>query len=290
MGLPTVEVHAVSCKVHTQLCQNFDVHTYPQVHLFAEGATNTTARIVSKRLHPFVVLNRLGIQSDHFPDSKDIPAVRLRSRKKKPPGIFARTKKDIFDDAFRAFDFNMRNGIFVGKGPLKHDSRSALRNWLELLRMTLPPGWKIRPVINAILDDFKAATTDEENLVRILDKFDPPEPKFSESCTKGMPGLGYTCGLWGLFHIMSIGVVQWNALVDQDSPQILISTMHAADTLRGFIEHFFACEECRTHFLAEYDTCALDRCNRLSPDHTKVSESASERSRRGNRRPQLRKR
>jgi Erv1 / Alr family len=41
--------------------------------------------------------------------------------------------------------------------------------------------------------------------------------------------------------------------------------VHWAETMRNFIEHFFGCEECRRHFLQEYDGCGHERCARLSP-------------------------
>jgi hypothetical protein len=39
-----------------------------------------------------------------------------------------------------------------------------------------------------------------------------------------------------------------------------------ARILRDYVAHFFGCVACREHFVAMYDSCALDRCNRLSGD------------------------
>jgi hypothetical protein len=55
--------------------------------------------------------------------------------------------------------------------------------------------------------------------------------------------------------------VEWNALAT-DAEQWLVP-MEVADSLRNFIEHFFQCDDCRVHFLSEYDACGHDRCNRL---------------------------
>merc|ERR1711966_346769 len=41
-------------------------------------------------------------------------------------------------------------------------------------------------------------------------------------------------------------------------------TSEVGDTLRDYIEHFFGCEVCRLNFLLEYDSCSLERCNRLT--------------------------
>ena len=37
----------------------------------------------------------------------------------------------------------------------------------------------------------------------------------------------------------------------------------AAVALRNFIEHFFGCEVCRTHFIESYESCAFGGCQRL---------------------------
>jgi len=72
--------------------------------------------------------------------------------------------------------------------------------------------------------------------------------------------MGFTCGLWQLFHVMSVGVVEYNRH-NNDAP---IATGHASETLRNYIDHFFQCDVCRMNFLSTYDSCAFDGCHRLS--------------------------
>mmetsp|Transcript_5332 Transcript_5332/g.15542 ORF Transcript_5332/g.15542 Transcript_5332/m.15542 type:complete len:240 (-) Transcript_5332:53-772(-) len=60
---------------------------------------------------------------------------------------------------------------------------------------------------------------------------------------------------------MTVGIAEWNV----ESPtSLLISTNHAAESLRGYVENFFGCEVCQANFIREYDACARDRCNRLN--------------------------
>lgn len=47
------------------------------------------------------------------------------------------------------------------------------------------------------------------------------------------------------------------------SPEYQLLPATVADTIRNYVEKFFQCEECRMHFLHEYDSCSHDRCNRL---------------------------
>ena len=102
--------------------------------------------------------------------------------------------------------------------------------------------------------------------------------RWTAACRRG-GGTGYTCGLWELFHFMTVGVVEWNTMTldstleeDGDArgrwplphPELIIAPGHAADTLRNFVHSFFGCNECRYNFVTAYDACRFDRCNRLA--------------------------
>ena len=62
---------------------------------------------------------------------------------------------------------------------------------------------------------------------------------------KGMePGTrGFTCGLWMAFHALS---VNYATAAGPDRGQGGAELLHQ---VKGFVEHFFTCEVCRTHFL-----------------------------------------
>jgi Erv1 / Alr family len=123
-------------------------------------------------------------------------------------------------------------------------------------------------LVNELLHQFPFIVLKEENLMTVLDKFPPPSDKWSISCTKHVDGMGYTCGLWELFHIVSVGLVEYNLLISTNDDVVLselsLSTIDAAETIRNFIEYFFSCDVCRYNFLKAYDNCAHDRCHRLS--------------------------
>jgi Erv1 / Alr family len=76
----------------------------------------------------------------------------------------------------------------------------------------------------------------------------------------------------GSFHIMSVGVVEYNDKVVTDDGYAFYRTETVADDLRNYIANFFGCEVCRMNFLQAYDTCAFDRCNRL---HNEVGDLAA---------------
>lgn len=296
---PPVQFYAVSCTANRNLCRAHQIDGYPRIFLFAENAAvNATADVTYWKLHAFDVLDKLGVQVPQLrldvsetnseaalgisQTEAKVPVTgafnsiaafnRLRFRNPKgtivPDVHNQRTKQQVFDDAYRSFDFNLRNGIFLKEGPLTNATQMALRDWLDLVKQTTPVVWQTHTVINAILADFDQAVRSEENLIKIIDRFPPPSPKWSLACTKGVVGMGYTCGLWQLFHIISVGVVEYNLMIPAADDTVLVEltlpTTHAAETLRNFVEHFFGCDVCRLNFLKAYDSCAFDRCNRLT--------------------------
>jgi len=76
--------------------------------------------------------------------------------------------------------------------------------------------------------------------------------------------MGYTCGLWQLFHIATIGVVEWNQNSEGAENSMFYELADVGQTLRNYIDHFFACEVCRVNFLNEYDSCGHQRCERFA--------------------------
>lgn len=305
---PPVQFYAVSCTANKKLCKMQDVHGYPKIKLFrgsgggVASSGNATAEIMYWKLHAFDVLDKLQIQVDQLrldpsafadaaatadiamaADADSSTKSRLRSTITGSSAASAaanhhlkqqqqhRTKQQVFDDAYLSFDFNLRNGIFLTttvEGPLTNVTKAAFRDWLQLVKQTTPVVWQIHAVINAILADFDAAVSAEDHLLAILDRYPAPTTTWSHSCTKGVSGMGYTCGLWQLFHIMSVGLVEYNLMIAASDDTVLkevsLKTTHAAETLRNFVEHFFACDVCRMNFLRAYDSCALDRCSRLT--------------------------
>jgi hypothetical protein len=135
-----------------------------------------------------------------------------------------RSKTDVYNDAYLSFHFALKNGIFMSSGPLSSKARDAFSEWLSLLKRALPPTWEIQNLVKALINDFDTICEGEEHLAKVADRFPPPEKKWSEACTKGVKGMGYTCGLWELFHIMTVGVVEWNLMIYDGEHMILPGT------------------------------------------------------------------
>lgn len=258
-----IEFHAVSCTAHGDLCKHSDIKSFPTIRLY-KANQDEIIPIEYWKLHPFGVLRLLGIEVEGqggIVDKHDNSKVIAKVKPVRSAETIARTKQDVYNDAFLSFDFALRTNIFLSTGSLEDSTRTAFDKWVDLLGYALPPTWKIQKTIRAIRDDFEEAVESEESLVKLTEDYRPEVTEWSKSCTKGEPHAGYTCGLWELFHIMTVGVYEYNLMVTTEWD--VIHTAEAADILHDYIANFFTCEECRRNFLQSFDACDHDRCSRL---------------------------
>merc|ERR1712232_990485 len=110
----------------------------------------------------------------------------------------------IFSDAALAFRFSLKTEIFMQDGPLSDEKAMAFMDWVTLIKQTWPSSEDMNTYLLAeeILQNFDKIVKNEAILKFIVDKYSEKDPDWSESCKKGTDYLGFTCGLWQLFHIM----------------------------------------------------------------------------------------
>jgi Erv1 / Alr family/Thioredoxin len=194
---------------------------------------------------------------------------------------YKRSRDELRDDVHLSFDYAMRQGVFVSNDPLTLERSVLLFEWLVLLRNTLPVSWTtLHHAVQGLIDNFDYVKRSEEYMVSILDEYSPPplssSPSSSSSsfssavwsvaCSHGEADAGYTCGLWQLLHVVTVGVVDYNRAAAFAHSRLATETV--ARTIRNYIEAFFGCEKCRTNFVADFDACAFRRCDRLLVDST----------------------
>jgi thiol oxidase len=279
------------------LCKDQNVTGYPTIKVFREGVYD--ARSWSVRKDTNAMLRELGFDVDDGDGSGSGDGVvsgegRAGEHRKVvngPPRKAGRDESsekrniarvvpfrtfdvhDAWSDAALSFEFALRNGIYVENGPLDDVRGKAFREWLVLLSRTLPPQMdRTRDIVDAILGDFARAAGGQSDLNYVVRervggmKMEEESSSTWRTCTYSDGRVGYTCGLWQLFHVMSLGFVEYN----RHNPPM--PTRYFSDTLRDYIEHFFQCEVCRLNFLSTYDACAFDGCRRLL-DKPSLSEN-----------------
>ncbi|KAL3905783.1 MAG: hypothetical protein SGARI_004297, partial [Bacillariaceae sp.] len=209
-----LKVYAISCVPHKSICRGSGVKNYPRVKMYLADSTEPI-ELNHKNVHPFEVLKKLGAENafadveeewekedeeeerDHAPDSA---AALLGSG---DSFWIPRTKKEIYHDAFLSFDFTMRNSIFTSKEPMSEEAQEAFADFIHVLSEVLPPTWRLQWLVAEIAEKIEEALESEEKLLAIVDKYPPKKKKWSKSCSRGQGHMGYTCGLWQLFHIMT---------------------------------------------------------------------------------------
>ena len=199
----------------------------------------------------------------------------VQKQAEKVPGIkrmFKMSKdEELILDASLSFVIGLKHGIFTSNDPLTDEKKEALKSWLNLMSVGLPPEWGLHTLIDDLSVNIELISQKDANLLKILDKYPIPRQKWSKSCdTTGIGG--FSCGMWKLIHIMSIGVAEHKGgrnLIDAnvvESSTRVFSPADVADTIREYIYYFFGCKECRDNFISEYDQCSFRRCDRLSDD------------------------
>ena len=105
--------------------------------------------------------------------------------------------------------------------------------------MALPPEWAIHKMIDGIRNRFMYATKNKDNFRELVRQHALPRKGWSDSCSSKSVPTGFSCGMWKLLHIVTVGVVELRGgknLIESGmiAPSSkTFSPMEAADTIRG---------------------------------------------------------
>ncbi len=153
--------------------------------------------------------------------------------------------------------------------PLDYKRKAALKDWLDLLSVSLPPEMGLHELIDTLRYNVDNVAQSVKNLEMIVSKHYIPNSQWSDSCTRTTNGknFGFFCGFWKLLHIMSVGFAEQagGMSLRESNPSIRVfSPSDAADVVRDYMAYFFNCDKCTSRFISQYDHCKFDRCNRLT--------------------------
>ena len=150
-------------------------------------------------------------------------------------------------DAEASFAFGLTDHVFPhASAPLEGDRLESLLNWLDLHSRTFPKK-RVRDQIRSLRTRLGARTKWErgayETAVRTNGfSTDPPAESSWRWCTRErMAGRGgYSCALWVLLH---------TTLANSPRTQ----AKYALQVMALWVNDFFGCEECATHFVRYYE-------------------------------------
>eukprot|EP00979_Chaetoceros_neogracilis_P009258 scaffold2098_cov270-Chaetoceros_neogracile.AAC.38 len=250
INLQKIEFHAISCSAHHWLCKASSIQGYPIVRIYKKGSVDFQE---VKRFTPQEVAAVLSIQLDTVHNTQDREFqnhVELRQY-----------DEDVYDVLGAAMDAYRRT-----KKDVFHDATVSLLFALQ----TLPSSWKVNTLINDIRvnNDFDHLTNEaiaravENNKAVLL-----PDPSvlWTNSCQRrSRKSEGYTCGLWSLLHIISIGVAEQHHAVIGDTA--MVRTEHVAEAIHDYINNFLGCKICKINFNKLYKkSCGNhgDGCDRF---------------------------
>ena len=181
---------------------------------------------------------------------------------------FKRSKgEETLNDAALSFTRGLLMGVFKTNQPLDYKKKAALQDWFDLLRVSLPPEIGLHELLDTLKYNIDTVSQRQENLVLIINKHPLPDNLWSDSCTKASRGGGFFCGFWKLLHVMSVGFAEQagGLALQETNPNTRIFSAHeAGDIVREYMALFFNCAKCSQRFVAQYDDCSFQVCDRLS--------------------------
>ena len=213
----------------------------------------------------------VGTKKSQQPLKKEVRKPRLPEKLPVVKRMFKMTEEEeLILDASLSFVAGLKYGVFMSSDSLTTKQKDALKGWLDLMSVSLPPEWGLHSLIDELNDNTESISQSNENLLRILRKHLLPRRVWSPSCMRPGSPQGFSCGMWKLLHTSTVGIAEQRGglnLVQAgvvDSGTRIFTPADAADTIREYLAHFFGCIECRNHFLAQYDQCSFRRCDRLT--------------------------
>lgn len=278
-----VMIYAVSCRPNQQLCLDQKVDGFPAARVLAKDSLIgydlsykelTFANVFEKLDFKFQVKQdenawTINAGGTNEPSRKAfLPQISLGYLRYETSSISTtQRRRSLMNDIHLSLDFVLRFTLFTEKKALDSARKRHLNKFLKLLIRTLPEKWELQELLDDLLKNFNYATDSPSYMSLVLDRHQPQQNNWSQSCSKGEDGKGFSCGLWKLFHALSVGIVRYNTEVKEERR---MSTKDAATTIRNFLEDHNRCVDCRDNILRSFDRCEYGRCHILS-DATKGS-------------------
>jgi len=283
-------MYAISCTAHPTICQLNNIRTYPTIRLYTKGSSSGYEEILNESISFNSITIALGMTTStpNHNDNDDPSIIADKNKKENDQqhttsttssssgtidilgaalDVYRRTKTDVYNDAAVSFMYSITNDAFLkshdkdllvscSKEELK-SKISAFSEWIDLLYWSLPPSWKVHTIVNDIRANVPIHSVRKHELSQIVENHKEfilhDTSGWSQSCSNHEDeNWNFTCGFWNLVHIVSVGVAERHTTVLGD--KLRVSTSHAAQTVRNYIQYFLGCNACTAAFLQLYNT------------------------------------
>ncbi|XP_014681448.1 PREDICTED: sulfhydryl oxidase 1-like [Priapulus caudatus] len=159
---------------------------------------------------------------------------------------------------------SLSHDVQLVEGELNGDKMAALREYVGVLAKYYPGEQRVVRKLHQLLHWLwgRNATTLQEFSVKLTGKPDQPhgnDTYISDvvgwvACRGSQPRYrGYTCGLWQMFHSLTVAAEAANRSMNsglQSSPSSpATDPLEVLHAMRSFVRHFFGCQVCRQNFL-----------------------------------------
>jgi thiol oxidase len=260
---PTLKFGAVDCTTFDQICTRYNIMGYPRMKIFKlDPAGPMDPNFDTKvRGHPFNLIQQWieesltkfnlasGVALKNWTEADNIQyqVIKLRGQQKgqekKMLAIDARA--DRLRDAALALIFSLEGSFFIGTDIMEGERYAAAHLWLKSLSSRFPLEVN-RKQLTELQKRFESQSSWTKGQWKVLietwkrEAVGQTYPLDLFSGTHYVVCEGYTCGLWLLFHMLSVSYE-----LDDDE----LTSGDIASAIRGFVAHFFGCEICVNHFV-----------------------------------------
>ncbi|GMF12816.1 unnamed protein product [Phytophthora lilii] len=275
-----VQVGAVDCTKNSEICNSENILGYPGVKIHHVPADAEKAVMIPRgaRSSKGVITWAEKLLEEHGMKSgmstEDLAAQLKNFRNDGMADADGGEGETLYNDQSlemkykRLYDAGIaavstfQNGFFMGANVLEGERYEAALMWVEALAAAFPME-KNRQVLAMLAESMRTGTRwNHAEWKVLLSKWKElarertfPVNLFASSDDKAWALCKtYTCGLWTLFHSISVSDVQVSkkSAVQPWKPSKIMAA------IRLFVKNFFGCEECREHFMLSNPESIID--------------------------------
>lgn len=272
LPITEVKVGGVSCTVEQEVCREAKVNSYPSLRVWGLEGVEQGGKMEAREIKGMLEWIKAHIPPSSGDGNAEAGVIRktiteargdLAEQAMRGMGRRAEaqveaakgkewTRVNRAEDAWTSVRFAFDNEVFLGTNVLDGSALDSLRGLLHVLNLSFPGATgrkafghllsEVQPLEQISMQEWKS------KVVRYIHPLVEDPKVYNYRMCPDDPG-SYTCGLWSLFHLLSVKSGEGEV-----SPAMTMEVIH------HFVEYLFGCETCRNHFLASYDSCAFGRC------------------------------